>query len=369
MRILHTLPALNRGGTERLVLALASHQQQQGHTVAVVTFDPLNLWPLETAGLHLEVFTCTKAIHRLLRPPVHDASSFTLFLEEWQPDVVHSHSHWTERILLACLRQRPVLIQHFHLDYEEWQRPRWLQIRQWFGRWQLILRHWQLGTRFLAVSQSTTAYYRRHLPPLLAKRLWCFPNFLALPIREEPRLKPRHPLKLLSVGRLVPEKRHDNLLLLASALVLAGVSFELNLVGEGPLRPVLQRQIHDLHLSRHVHCYGNQSDMVACYEDADLLLHPAPSEPFGLVILEAMARGLPCLVEESSIGPRDFIKAGVNGLFVQFSDVEACVRRLIWLFSSHEAYHRLSSEALKTCLDFSLKEYAIRLEHFYLSDF
>lgn len=365
MKILHALPALNRGGTERLVLALAAHQQQFGHSVVVATFDPLNLWPAESANLDIEEFHCSSVIHRLFRRPVHDAQEFGQFLDQWQPDVIHSHSHWTERIILACLVHPTTLIQHFHLEYEEWQRPSWYQIRLWLGRWQLCLSHLHRKTCFLAVSQATTAYYRRHLPLLLIKRLHCLPNFIVLPRRSEPRSNCRTPLRLLSVGRLVPEKQHHQLLLLAKVLQQRDFPFQLSLVGDGPLRNELETALHILGLSEHVNLCGNQNQMLTIYENADLLLHPASAEPFGLVILEAMVRGIPCLVERCSLGPRDFLSNGIGGLYVDFTDVSALASLVEHISYSSVLYHNLSATGINKAQTFDLPSYWKALEPWY----
>jgi glycosyltransferase involved in cell wall biosynthesis len=365
MRILHVLPALNRGGTERFVLALATHQQQRGHTVVVVTFDPLNLWFEESETLRIETFSCMTAIHRLLRRPVHDAHEFEQYINAWQPDVIHSHSHWTERIVLACQYHQGVFIQHFHLEYQEWQRPRWHQIREWCGRWQLWLSHFRRGTRFVAVSHATRSFYRRHLPATLARRLHCLPNFLALPVRSLPRTGFRNPLRLLAVGRLVTVKAHDRLLPLAVELIRRDMAFELHLVGDGPLRHELETKIHQLGLGACVKCCGMQPDILTSYEDADVLLHPAISEPFGLVILEAMARGLPCIVEQASAGPRDFLLPGINGLNADFCDVNGTVRTLTNLVSSTVLYREVSEKSLETAKRFMVSSYWSRLSAIY----
>lgn len=367
MRILHALPALNRGGTERLVLALASYQQQMGHSVVVVTFNPLNLWPDESAHLHVKTFACTFVNHRLFRTPLHDAQEFAQFLSNWQPDVVHSHSHWTERIVLACLDQPVALLQHFHLEYQEWRRPRWNLLRNWFGRWQLSLIHRRHHTSFLAVSQATTGYYRNHLPAPLAHRLQCLPNFLGLPVRSTPRSAPHAPMRLLSVGRLVAVKRHDRLLDLAAELMRSGVSFELSIAGDGPLRHDLETRIQQSGLNSCVKCCGNQSDILRWYENADILLHPAESEPFGLVILEAMARGVPSIVEQSSMGPRDFLSPGINGFACDFTDTSAVAKILIEIIRSPALYCQVSSASIETAKNFSLSLYWQRLSAIYAS--
>lgn len=361
MKILHALPALNRGGTERLVLALAAEQQRLGHRVVIATFDSLNLWPDESASLVVRFFRCTRAEHRLLRSPHHDADGFAAFLKQWQPEVIHSHSHWTERIVLACLEHPARLIQHFHLEYPEWVSPRWHQVRAWCGRWQLALSHWKHNTCFLAVSRATYIYYRRNLPCWLGSRLRCFPNFQTLPLVNQARSCPSPPLRFLSVGRLVAVKRHDLLFPLIHELIRCGLDCELHIAGDGPLLQDLKAAAVSWGVAASVHFCGNQQDMMTAYDSADLLLHPAALEPFGLVILEAMARGLPVLMDQACLGPREFVMPDANGLAVDFTNSEATAQRLIELLADPQRYQALSAHSVLTASAYSLDSYADHL--------
>jgi UDP-D-galactose:(glucosyl)LPS alpha-1,6-D-galactosyltransferase len=105
--------------------------------------------------------------------------------------------------------------------------------------------------------------------------------------------------------------------------------------------------------------------MLACYEAADVLLHPAKSEPFGLVILEAMARGLPCIVEQSSLGPRDFLISGINGLSAEFEDAVGTARVLTELIDSPAVYRQLSESSISMASDYLLPGYWQKLSAFY----
>ena len=105
-------------------------------------------------------------------------------------------------------------------------------------------------------------------------------------------LRARHQTPiLLFVGRLVPYKGVDVLL-----RALNGIEATTLLVGDGPLRPVLETQVRELGLSR-VRFLGEVSDtqLTALYHAADLFVLPSVTraEAFGVVQLEAMACGVP----------------------------------------------------------------------------
>ena len=365
MKILHTLPALNRGGTERFVLTLANHQQKHGHEVVVATFDHTNHWPSESSHLRIETFHCSRAIHRFLRQPDHDAHGFTLFLKDFKPDIIHSHSHWTSLIVNACPRQPATYIQHFHLEYPEWESSDRLFQRKNLGRWQLTLTSLLRRTSFIAVSETTDKYYRKNLPPPLLPRLSRLPNFLGLPSRSVPRTRWHEPLRVLSVGRLVAVKRHFSLLALARSLISRGLNFSITIVGEGPLAPDLELEIEKAGLQDKIRLAGIRADMIQCYEDADILVHPALEESFGLVILEAMSRGLPCIVEEECFGPKEFLNPGKDSLAASFSNPEGVANIIQRILASKSYFQTISANAIATSKKFSLEVYWNRLAPIY----
>lgn len=365
MKILHTLPALNRGGTERFVLTLANYQQNLGHEVVVATFDRTNLWPNESSQLCIKTFHCSRAIHRFLRSPDHDGHEFSLFLNDFKPDVIHSHSYWTSLIVNACPRQPATYVQHFHLEYPEWKSSdRFLQ-RKNLGRWQLAWTCFLRRTRFIAVSDTNEKYYRKNLPAPLLPRLSRLPNFLGLPSRSVPRISCRAPLRIISVGRLVTVKRHSCLLALARILISRSLSFSMEIIGEGPLATDLEIDIEKAGLQDNMRLAGVRTDMIQCYEDADILLHPAIEETFGLVILEAMSRGLPCIVEEDCFGPKEFLNPGKDSLTASFSNPEGVADTIQSLLASDYLYQTISANAISTSKKFSLEDYWNKLAPIY----
>lgn len=154
------------------------------------------------------------------------------------------------------------------------------------------------------------------------------------------RARPR----LLFVGRLALEK---NLPVLLEAL--AGVSgrFETVLVGEGPLELELKRKTASLGL-RHVSFNGPATgkDLQNLYRTADVLVLPSKSEGMSLVLLEAMAMGLPVVATDLASN-RAVIVDGENGLLVAPDDPGALRAALLEVVEDPDTYQRMSRTARK----------------------
>jgi len=98
---------------------------------------------------------------------------------------------------------------------------------------------------------------------------------------------------LLSVGRLHPVKDHRFLIQACAMLRSQGLNFVCWVVGEGPERPSLERQIADLGLRAHVYLVGHvpRSNLSGYYRYADLIVMTSQSEGIPVVLMEAMAHG------------------------------------------------------------------------------
>lgn len=72
-------------------------------------------------------------------------------------------------------------------------------------------------------------------------------------------------------------------------------TWQLDIVGDGPLRQELEQLASHLGLADRVRFHGYQAETERWYQDADLLLLPSQSDSLGLVLLEAMSLAVPCL--------------------------------------------------------------------------
>jgi len=126
--------------------------------------------------------------------------------------------------------------------------------------------------------------------------------------------------RLLAVGALVPHKDHATLL-----RAMVHVPVPLDIAGEGPLRPRLQRRIRRLGLEERVRLLGSVDDVPFRLTEASALVHPSKEEGLGQVVLEAMARGVPVVASRAGGLPE---AVGADGLMVPVRDPAALAAAL-----------------------------------------
>ncbi|HTR76246.1 MAG TPA: glycosyltransferase family 4 protein [Solirubrobacterales bacterium] len=171
---------------------------------------------------------------------------------------------------------------------------------------------------------------------------------------------------VLLIGRLVYEKGFQ-LALEAMPEVIAAVPGTRFLVaGTGTHEEELKRQAEELGLMEHGTFLGWIGDDVlhSLYAIADLTVVPSIYEPFGLVALEAMASGCPCIVADTG-GLREVVPHEEAGLRFAASDPEALAEVAIRVLSDPELEARLIAEAKEHILRFDWADVAARTADVY----
>ncbi|OAL38023.1 hypothetical protein AYO20_02856 [Fonsecaea nubica] len=137
-------------------------------------------------------------------------------------------------------------------------------------------------------------------------------------------LAPNGEVILVCVCRLAPEKGFEFLAQVAMRLAQEGFPFKLLIVG-GNMSAEVEDQVHRLFdcVSEHVVFTGFRTgvDLARAYASGDIFLHCSITETFGLVVLEAMASGLPVIARDEG-GPSDIVQNQETGYLVPPHDLE-----------------------------------------------
>jgi glycosyltransferase involved in cell wall biosynthesis len=123
------------------------------------------------------------------------------------------------------------------------------------------------------------------------------------------------PLRVLTVARLVPGKGHAVLLAALSLLRAQRIESVTTFVGDGPERDGLERLARELRLDVRFAGAVGQDELRAYYDDAQLFCLPTFAEGLGVVLIEAMANGLP-VVSTQLMGVPEVVDDGETGLLV-----------------------------------------------------
>ena len=178
------------------------------------------------------------------------------------------------------------------------------------------------------------------------------------------RILPHGKLRLISVGSLVPKKNQRLLIEIAATLKAIHLDFEFLILGDGPERPQLEEEIAVQGLTGLVHLLGNVNDVPFYLHQATLFIHPAIYEPFGLVLLEAMAAGLPVISLDGG-GNRDIVVDGKNGFLIQENDAGLFVEKINYLLTHSNHYESMSVFSQHFAKQYDISIYIDQLMEFY----
>ena len=164
-------------------------------------------------------------------------------------------------------------------------------------------------------------------------------------------------LVILHVSRLVREKRLDTL---TAALKQVGAPHRVVIVGDGPDRPFVERELP------HAVFAGFLRDeaLATAYASSDLFVFPSDSESFGNVTLEAMASGLPTVCADAT-GSSSLVVPGETGFLVSAGDAGGFAHHLTLLAQDEALRRRMGEAARARALTYSWDETLARLLGYY----
>jgi glycosyltransferase involved in cell wall biosynthesis len=218
------------------------------------------------------------------------------------------------------------------------------------------------GLVFVSSSSAEDVYTRvpaaRAVPSIVA------PNFLP---DDWGRDSTRAPVDrdLVTVGRLTPEKNHRYLIEILAAAKRLGHPYTLTVVGDGIEAAPLDRLCHELGVDQQVAFLGARRDVASVLAHHRVYLHGATVEPFGIVLIEAMAKGLPLLAGPVGGIPEVF-RDGIEGRYLPLDSVPDATEIVISLLSDENLQRAYGTSAKQRFhSEFSASVVGPRLEEFF----
>lgn len=354
------------GGVKEHVLALASEFRGLGHQVVIIApgeTEPPAIEGLVTFGRGVPIFTLngTRSLISFYNEAVWE--SLGDFFDRENFDVVHIHSpespflNW--QILYAA---KTAIVATFHTDFD-WGILSELAQKSFLKAIIIFLETKIDGS--IAVSRTAQKFARGCFRP--GDRI--IPNGVDLQ-RFHPAARSRlkkSRVKILFVGRI--EKRKGlPYLIEALSLLPAGLPAELEVVGDGPDRGEAETLVSKLNLWGKVSFLGRVSseEIPRRYREADLFCSPAiGGESQGVVLLEAMASGLP-LVVFANPGYRELLaRCPEPKCLVKPRDVQGLARALTMLIQNPTLRTALGEWGQQKAADFNWSSIAAEIISFY----
>jgi glycosyltransferase involved in cell wall biosynthesis len=322
-RIAFLLPNLTPGGAERVGLTLAQSFVERGHEVDLLVAEKrgalVDQVPAGVRLIDLDAKRIRDVPARLIR-----------YLRERRPDAFQV-SLWpltVAGIIAARLSRVPVrLVVSDHIS-----------LSRQFGSETLKLALLKLTTRIfypladarVCVSQGSARDLAR-VSGMPQRTIATIYNPVPAPVAANALPEQSWggaQARFLSVGTLKEQKNHA-LLIDAFARVVKELNAKLIIVGDGPLKAMLQRRVDELGLHDQVELAGHVADPAPYYASADIFVLPSDYEGFALVIVEALHHGLGIVSTDCPDGPAEILSNGEFGRLVPVGDATALADAMV----------------------------------------
>lgn len=155
---------------------------------------------------------------------------------------------------------------------------------------------------------------------------------------------------IINIGRLTEDKQQLTLLRIWRSLVINNETngWCLKIIGKGEMESDLRDYIYKNKLSSSVEILSPTKDIEKVYKDASVFAFTSRYEGFGMVLLEAMSFGIPCISFNCPSGPRDIINNDVNGYLIECNNVDEYKEKLIKLINEDSTRTKMGNNAFNT---------------------
>lgn len=338
-RLVIVLPGLGAGGSEHVVNLVANHWAHRGHDVTILTLEPPGTQPYYAFAQSIRIVRLGVPPQRASRVKaawlaIQRIGRLRREIAGIKPDFVLSFLTRTNVLsLLATLGTGiPTIVS-------ERNNP---GVQPFGGLWKwLQKRLYPRAFGLVTMTRGALEFF----PPEMRRRSWVIPNAVDLPSDWTNR---RGGKILAAVGRLTHQKGFDLLMEAFSRIETSFPEWTLVIWGEGEDRAALEEKRKSLSLEGRVDMPGITAKPGQWVETADVFVLSSRYEGWGIVLLEAMAAGLPVISFNCQYGPSEMVADGEDGLLVPPDNVDALAEAMAKLLRDDALRQHFSERAAES---------------------
>ena len=371
LKILHIIPTLNKGGAERLVLDICNQLSSINKVeVKLVIFRNEVKYDISDYSFEIKVIP-SKINLSLIRKAKFEVSELEKFISNYQPNIIHSHLFEAELISRTVTYPRAKWFSHCHDNMIQMQQfnlgtlinkaflTNFYEKRYLFKCYKI-----NQGTQFIAISNHTSDYFKKVQALYEVTLLHNAINVDRFKRPSELTKSNSEEIRIVNIGSFVKKKNQAFLLDIILALNKKGIRTKTYFLGDDPTRNEVEEKAKALGVSDQCFFEGNVNKVEQYLWNSDIYLHTATYEPLGLVLLEAMAAGLPVVTLDGG-GNRDLIEEGKNGYLLYEESPNLFIDKILYIWENQEEYERISKNAVKFAEEYDIKNYCEKLMMIY----
>ena len=366
-KILFIIPSLAKGGAERLVIDICNELKLRiGIEVKLIIFKDVNEYSFMTKDINIQVIKSYN-IPSITGKSQIDVTELQDQIELFKPTIIHSHLFESELVLNAIKYNSCKYFVHFHDNMKQFNNlslktfKSKIAITDYYVKKKVLKGYLKRNTSFIAISTDSFNFIKKTIPITFAKNLLY--NAINLN-RFSTQNTSRDINRIVIIGSLVNKKGQDLAIETIKILHTRNISAHLDILGDGPDFEILQNLIDSHHLSNFITLHGNVDHPETFLSEASIYLHTAIYEPFGLVLIEAMALGLPVVCTDAK-GNRDIIQEGINGFMIKDRNPNLIADKIELLIYDPKLWNSMSRNGVEISKKYDISLYVDKLLDIY----
>lgn len=331
------------GGAERVITDKANYLAKEGHQLMLVSYEqgnhplPYELHPsvqyrdLDCRFFTLSKYSAPKHLYLYFCLKKRFKNNLRSVVHEFKPEVVVLASDWQTLMGTVINSVNPVpVIAEFHNTYDYVMRKvgtseGWLKAKLTQLYYRQAIKSLGKCAQLVVLTDSDARGWKQHF-----NNVAVIPN----PVTLYPDVIddiPKDPGRIIFVGRFNHEKRIDRLITAFSMIADKYPDWHVDIFGDGNEKQNLQNQIMEMKLEKRVIIHEPTKAIFDEYKRSEFLVLCSEHEASPLVLVEAMACGIPCVSMDCPNGPREIIQDKETGLLARNGDVEDLSAKIKWL--------------------------------------
>ncbi|MFH1541437.1 MAG: glycosyltransferase family 4 protein [Elusimicrobiota bacterium] len=351
MKIAIVISTMNAGGAERIVSLLSNYWVEKTMQVDIFTFDNENnksFYELNPAVKHHHLGAIRKNYGIIGRFRENIAKIITIrnAIKSIKPDVIISFIDQTNvlTILSSAFLGVPVIVTE-HVNTRYYSPGKFWEILR------IIL--YPFASSMVAVSNGVLESFPRYM----RRNAIVIPNPINI-IKTDKIINRGERKTIIGMGRLTYQKGFDVLIRAFDMIKEKHSDWDLEIYGEGPLRNDLEKIVATLKLQERIKLPGLVKEPAEKFAASDIFVLSSRFEGFGIVIIEAMACGIPVVSFDCPSGPTEIISNEVDGVLVPTGNIESLSKKMDELMSDENKRNLLAKNACESAKKYKVEEIA-----------
>jgi len=340
MKLLYITNGINgAGGLERVLSIKASYlADNYGYQVTILSLNDAHLDPFYAFSNKINMISI-KAVGNPINYSISYIKGIIKVIKELKPEVISVCDDGLKAFFLPIILEKKIpIIYERHVSKSIEQHNSDNIIKKLITKITCFLMNY-LGhkfDKFIVLTEGNLAEW------IGLNNLQVIPNPLSFyPDRSSFLINK----KVIAVGRQCYQKGYDILLSVWKLVNKKFPEWKLEIYGKKDIDQNLEVLSKKLQLDNSVSFFDPVKEIDEKYMESSIYVMSSRFEGFGMVLIEAMACGLPCVSYNCPHGPADIIKEGQDGFLIQNGDIEAFARSILKLIENEELRIHMGEKA------------------------